>query len=354
MIKKKEPEFRKDLVSGDWVLVSPGRRFRPDLSEEEKGKTPGLSEKTCAFEDPQKSGNPLPILWYPRPGIPEKERKNLSSWFVQVVPNKYPLLEFPFAKSCPTVQSFGPQETLKGTGFHEIIITRDHFKTIDKMSLEEVDILLAAYQARYQALANEPCVNYILIFHNHGSMAGASISHPHSQLVAVPIIDPDLSSSLTGARDFYEKNKKCVHCSMLEWERKQKVRIIYENKHFVTLAPFAPRVSYEARIYPLEHSAHFEEMSDQIRFSFADSLRDAIIRIIGALDNPDYNFFIHTVPPSMRDHGDYYHWHMEILPRVFKWAGLELGAGIEVVVVPPEEAAENLRKIPTIRPAGRN
>lgn len=347
MIKKQESEFRKDLVSGDWVLISPGRRLRPDLLKEKKRKIkiPSLvSKKDCVFEDPQKNGNPFPILWYPRPGIPPKQKRDFSSWFVQVIPNKYPMLNLPFGKACPTVKSCGPQNTLKGVGFHELIITRDHFKTIDKMSVEEVEILLRAYQTRYQVLANEPCVNYIIIFHNQGALAGASVPHPHSQLVAVPVIDPDLSSSLSGASDFYSKNRKCVHCSMLEWERKQKDRIVHENEHFATLVPFAPRVSYETRIYPLRHSAHFEEMSDDERYSLADSLRSVIEKIVGVLDGPDYNFFIHTAPPeSMREHSHYYHWHLEILPRVFKWAGLELGAGIEVVAVPPEEAAENLR-----------
>ena len=349
MIKKQEPEFRKDLVSGDWILIASGRRSRPQFGgkKKESKKKVRLQSRPpadCPFENPQKSGNTFPILWYPRPGTSEKERKNLSSWFVQVIPNKYPLLGFPFAKSCPTVQSFGPQETLKGVGFHEIIITRDHFKTIDKMSVEEVELLLKAYQTRFQVLAAEPCVNYILIYHNQGELAGASLSHPHSQLIALPMVDPDISRSLAGSKKYYEQYKKCIHCDMLEWELKQKKRVVYQNKYFVTLAPFAPRVSYETRIYPINHASHFEEISDEKRRSLAESLRDALERIVKTLKNPDYNFFIHTAPSAL-ENTSHYHWHIEILPHVSTWAGLELGVGIEVVVVPPEEAAENLRKI---------
>lgn len=346
MIKKQIHEFRKDLVSGDWILIAPGRRLR---IQAEKKKVPkktggikaGLGD--CPFENPQKSGNPPPILWYPRPGTPLKKRKNLSSWFIQVLPNKYPLLSSPRGKICPSIQSCGPQKTLKGVGFHEIIITRDHFKTIDKMSPEEVELLLKAYQARFETLSSEPCVNYILIYHNQGELAGATLFHPHSQLAALPMVDPDISRSLSGSSGYYEKHKKCIHCAMLEWELKQKKRIVYQNKHFVTLEPFAPRVSYETRIYPINHASHFEEISDEKRRFLAESLRDALDRIAKSLGNPDYNFFIHSAPFSLKNN-NHYHWHLEILPHVSTWAGLELGMGIEVVTVPPEEAAENLRK----------
>lgn len=338
MTKKQVHEFRKDLVSGDWILIAPSRARRPDIVKAKKEK------EFCPFCNPQKSGNPPPILWYPRPGTPLKKRKDLSSWFVQVLPNKYPLLSVPLTKTCPPVHSLGPQKTLRGVGFHEIIVTRDHFKTIDKMNLEEIDLLLRTYQNRYQTLASEPCVNYILIFHNQGQLAGASLFHPHSQLVALPVVDPDISRSLEGSQEYYEKHKKCIHCAMLEWEMKQKKRIIYQNKHFVTLVPFAPRVSYETRIYPLAHAAHFEEISDEKRRFLAESLRDALKRIAKAIKTQDYNFFIHSVPLTLKNH-DHYHWHMEILPRVSAWAGLELGVGIEAVVIPPEEAAKDLRRV---------
>jgi UDPglucose--hexose-1-phosphate uridylyltransferase len=349
--RRQPPEFRKDLVSGDWILVAPERRKRPTFGKEKLKKESMASRKkrlaVCPFEDPQKSGNPFPILWYPWPGTPLKKRKDFSNWFVQVLANKYPLLWPPSGPKCPSIRASGPEQTLKGRGFHEVIITRDHFKTIDKMSIEEAECFLKAYQTRYQTLASEPCVNYILIFHNQGKLAGASLEHPHSQLVALPVVDPDIANSLAGSNDYYKRNRKCIHCDMLEWELKQNKRIIYKNKHFVTVSPFAPRVSYETRIYPLKHASHFEEISEEKRYALADSLTDALKRIAKALKNPDFNYFIHTAPPvanNQNKKNEHYHWHLEILPRVSAWAGLELGVGIEVVVASPEEAAENLRK----------
>ncbi len=344
MPRKPISEFRKDLIGGDWILIASGRKNRPHFFQRTKEKkNKPLPKKLCPFEDPQKSGNSLPILWYPKPGTPPGQIKNLSSWFIQVVPNKYPLLNLPFGSVCPSVKSKGLQKTLDGVGFHELIITHDHSKTIDKMTIDEAELLIRAYQTRYQTLAGEPCVNYILIFHNQGASAGASVPHPHSQLVAIPVVDPDLARSLSGARQYFRQSKECVHCDMLKWELEQKERIVYRNKHFVVLNPFAPRVSYETRIYPLFHASRFENITDEQRFSFADALIDALKRLTKVFGELEYNSFIHTAP-FLLDSGSDYHWHMEIIPRGYSWAGVELGAGIEIVGVPPEESAENLRK----------
>ncbi len=342
--RDESPEFRKDLVSGDWILVASGRRKRPMLTKKSvvaAKKDDG--KENCPFEDPQKAGNPAPLLWHPRPGKRDSANlEDLSSWFIQVIPNKFPL--FFHQKSCPEMRKKGDAEfRLPAVGYHEVIITRDHNKTLDKMTLEEVDLVLKTYQERHLTLLKDPCVKYVLILHNQGEAAGASVPHPHSQIMALTIIDPDISSSLSGSWNYYKVYRKCVHCTMLEHELKEKVRIVKKNKHFVTVVPFAPRVSYETRIYPLVHSSKFQEITDEQRKALAESLKDALTRINKAMDNPDYNFFIHTAPVDDGD-SDHYHWHLEILPRGFKWAGLELGMGIEVVAVPPEEAAMNLRK----------
>ncbi|GAJ14508.1 unnamed protein product, partial [marine sediment metagenome] len=186
-----KPEFRRDLVSGDWILIAPSR------SERSKPKD-GI--KKCPFEDPQKSGNPFPLLWYPHPKTAPSKIEDLNSWFVQVIPNKYPLLFH--QDKCPSVVKNGLEESLDAVGYHEVIITRDHLKTIDKMTLEEIQLVLKAYKERYRTLSKDLCVKYILVFHNQGETAGASLPHPHSQLVALPVIDPDVSGSLNGSADF--------------------------------------------------------------------------------------------------------------------------------------------------------
>jgi UDPglucose--hexose-1-phosphate uridylyltransferase len=336
------PEFRKDLVSGDWILVAAIRGKRPHLLKKQPSAALENDIRKCPFEDPQKSGNPFPLLWYPHPKTAPSEMEDFRSWFLQVIPNKYPLLFH--QKKCPVVKKKGPEERLPAVGYHEVIVTRDHFKTIDKMTLDEVQLILKAYKERYRTLSKDPCIKYILIFHNQGEAAGASLFHPHSQLVAMSIIDPDVSRSLQGSWNFYQAHKKCVHCVMIEQEIKDDSRIIYKNEHFVALVPFAPRVSYEIRIYPLKHASHFEDIDKELFPFLAEALKNVLIKIRKRLNNPDYNFFIHTAPVGDGDFG-HYHWHIEILPRGFKWAGLELGSGIEVVAVPPEEAASRLRRV---------
>lgn len=332
-------EFRKDPVSGDWILVAIGRKSRPVSFNEKKKARIVSSKEKCPFEDPQKE-NKFPILWYPKPEIGASE--DINDWFLQVIPNKYPFVT-PF-HICPKKEKNGIYKQMEGTGFSEVIVTRDHIRTIADMNKQEVELVVRSYQERYLTIKNEGCVSYVLIFHNYGPQAGASISHPHSQLIALPISPPDVKRSLKGSRYYFEKNNRCVYCAVLDFEIKEKMRIVYKNGSFVALAPFAPRVSFEVRIYPKIHSPYFENITNKDREDFAEALRFVLGKMKIAMNDPDYNFFIHTAP--IGDGNDkHYHWHCEILPRSSIWAGVELGTGIEVVAVSPEEAAERLRSV---------
>jgi UDPglucose--hexose-1-phosphate uridylyltransferase len=337
-------EFRKDIVSGDWILMASERLMRPRLIFSAK-RSRRISKKNCPFENPQKSGNPEPILWYPFPdasNVNNSTKKSFKDWFLQIIPNKYPALTP--NEICPQKIADGPYMVMKGSGFHEVIITRDHNNFLAQMSQKEIVTVLKAFQDRYLMLKKEPCLKYILIFHNHGEAAGASISHPHSQLVALPILPPDVASSLRGSIRFFHKNQKCVHCVMIEWEINEKNRVIAENQDFIAVCPFASRVSYEIRIFPKKHSPHFENIGNKERDSLAEIFKRILFNLHKTLKNPDYNFFIHTAPLIKMPHIEHYHWHIEILPRTYKWAGLELGTGIEIVAVLPEKAASDLRK----------
>lgn len=326
-------EFRKDVVSGDWVLVSTGIRKKPVFFSREKTKP--LPKSRCPFEDPTKSQEKI-LLWLPAPG-----KKGQKDWWVAIIPNKYPVVTS--SNICPLLERCGMHETKIGVGFQEVIITKSHDRHFGVMSKKEIELVVEAYQSRYQALSAEPCVDYILIIHNHGSRAGATVPHPHSQIFAIPIIPPDVGRSLEGSRKYFHEHKRCVHCDVLRTELKEKKRIIYQNKSFVALSPYAPRVAYEVRIFPRKHESRFEAIDQSQRDDLAEAFQFVFSKIYKVLKNPDYNFFIHTAPPKER-HADHYHWHLEILPRVAIWGGLELGAGIDVVKVSPEETARILRK----------
>ncbi|OGF64097.1 hypothetical protein A2661_00075 [Candidatus Giovannonibacteria bacterium RIFCSPHIGHO2_01_FULL_45_24] len=327
-------EFRKDAVSGEWVLVSAGVQKKPVFFRRPVEKP--LPKSKCPFDDAKRSKQEKVLLWMPKSG-----GKDFKDWWVQIFPNKYPVV----ARSsiCPPLERRGIHEKKIGVGFQEVIVTRSHEKHFALMNREEINLVLEAYRSRFQALASEPCVDYILIIHNHGAKAGATVPHPHSQIFAIPIIPPDVKRSLDGSYKYFRAHRRCVHCDILKNELKEKERIIYQNKRFVVLAPYASRVIYETRIFPKFHEPRFEIIDQAQRKDLSDAMGFVFRKIFKKIKNPDYNFFIHTAPPKER-HAEHYHWHVEILPRVATWGGLELGAGIDVVKISPEETAKLLRR----------
>jgi UDPglucose--hexose-1-phosphate uridylyltransferase len=234
---------------------------------------------------------------------------------------------------------------MDGVGFHEVIIFLDHEKQLAQFSTEEMKDVINVYQMRYLDLIRKKFVKYVSIFHNHGKEAGASVVHPHSQLIAIPVIDPQLRDSIEGAELFYEKNKKCIYCVMIEWDKKDGQRIVYENEKFVVLCPFAPQSDFEVRIYPKEHRPYFEKITEEEKKFFADALRVVLSKIYKGLGDPAYNLYIHTAPRGDQSN-EHYHWHLVILPKPpTPPAGFEFCAGMEISTIKPERAAEFLREI---------
>lgn len=331
-------ELRQDLVSGEWVLVSTNRAHRPHSEASSAELSTPEARAKCPFENPQASGNPQPIVWRAREH--ESASGARDRWFVQVIPNKYPAVFVHKKNICAGSSMRGPYAVMDGIGYHEVVITRDHDRSLGVMNSEEVKLVLDTYRARYLALQEDPCIAYILIFHNHGVAAGASLAHPHSQLVALPIVPPDISQSFAGSAQFYKTHGVCVHCRMIEEELRTRRRVVYENEAFVVFAPYASHTTYELRIYPKTHEAHFEMIADEDARLCADALATALGKIYRALANPPYNFFIHTAPVG--NGKAHYHWHLEILPKLSVPAGLELGTGVDVVVVAPEDVPQLL------------
>lgn len=323
-------ELRQDLVTGTWAVIATGRVKRPDDFKTKK-RTIVENEKDCPFCHPGKDEKRKPTLVY-------KDLK--GEWSLMVTPNKYPAFG-------PSLQlnhrNQGPFSIMDGAGFHEVIITKDHNRHIAKMKIEEVEEIVGAYQERYLGLMNRRFINYISIFHNHGREAGASLGHPHSQLVAMPVIDPDVWRSLKGSADYWQKNKMCVHCVMIEWEKESAERVIFENEEFIALCPFVSRTAFEVKVYPKFHASHFERINQVSEAKLAQALRAVLIKIDKGLNNPAYNFFLHTAPCDGKDYS-HYHWHFEILPKTSIWAGFELGTGIEISTIEPEKAAEFLKQ----------
>lgn len=323
-------EFRQDPISGDWILLAPlrgnGHKFKGRAKTE-------FPKNKCPFENPSKFGNIPPVLVY--------QNNNGSDWFLQIIPNKYPAVE-PLNHN--PVYPDGLFKTQAGTGFHEIVIFRDHNRYLAQFSREEIKRILLAFQERYISIAKEKRVKYISIFHNHGKEAGSTVPHPHSQILGLPIVPPDISYSISGLQRYFQKHKKCAHCQALDQELKEKTRVIYENEKMVIIAPFASRAEFEVRIFPKKHSAYFEKIEEEESAYLADAMKFIFSRIYKKLKDPAFNFFIHTAPAIKNQNYDYYHWHIEILPKFDIIGGFELGTGMDIITISPEKAAEILRK----------
>ncbi len=325
-------EFRQDLVSGDWVLFSTKRADRPHKKiEKEEYYQP---KEGCPFEDPAKAGHE--VLW----GYPASDE-----WRVMVIKNKFPAVK---QGLCEPGHQAGPFEVNEATGEHDVIVYKDHDLHFSDFSVEKAVDAVRVYKKRYQEMAKaSECVEYVAIFHNYGREAGANIYHPHSQIISMPILPPDISRSLFGSFRFYKKNNKRVHDVLLEWELEQKKRLIYQNDMFIAFCPYVSKSPYEVRIFPRDSHAHFEKMPDEFDKYLADVLITVLAKIKKTLDDPPYNFFIHTAPAmenKLKGFHEFYSWHVEILPKLSISAGFELGTGVDINVVDPDQAAEELKK----------
>jgi len=336
-------EFRQDIVSGDWVLISTERSKKPTSKETAKNDQLFQNKETCLFEDPQKSDHRDPLLVYNKGQKVIWEKGVTGEWTTQVVKNKYPAL---VDGICIPPRNVGPFLVVDGFGFHELVITRDHDKSFAQFTDEETLEVLKVYKDRYNSISQDECGDYVLIFHNHGRLAGASVYHNHSQILSMPIIPPGILKNIKGAREFFEKTGERVHGRLIQWEIEQNKRIIYENEKFIALCPFVSRTPYEMRIFSKKESSNFGDVSNEDLGYLAEILNKILKKLHLALNNPDYTFFIHTSPVKKdnSDLHDFYHWHIEIMPRFSIAAGLELGTNVFVNTVDPDEAAELLKK----------
>lgn len=328
-----------DIVSKDWVVIATGRAKKPGDFKKEKRKREEIPSKDCPFCDISTQNKPTLVF-------SEGKRINFEdevpeNWTTVCFPNKYPA----FIHSKELNDRFeGPlYKIMNAVGFHEVVVTRDHKKQIANFTKARVKELFDAYQQRYIFMMNKRFVNYISIFHNYGSFAGASIAHPHSQIISVPLIDSDLRGALNNAECYFQKNQKCIYCEMNEWDKKSGQRIVYENEKFRAVCPFASKTAFEVIVSPKIHSPYFEKITEEEKWQLAEIFQAVIKKMYKGLNDPDYNFYLHTAPCDGQTY-DYYHWHWTILPKTSPWAGFEIATRMEISTIEPEKAAEYLRK----------
>jgi UDPglucose--hexose-1-phosphate uridylyltransferase len=336
-------EFRWDPLKRTWVITEHQRARQPREFLIERQQ---VALTVCPFCPGQEHKTP-PEVYAQRAG---KTAANGPGWQVRVVPNKFPALRI---EGDLNPQSVGLYRSMHGIGAHEVIIeTADHQRSIVQMDLSETTDILKAYRARLLDLRQDPRFRYLQIFKNHGIEAGAPLPHAHSQLMAVPITPPVTRIELNSCRDHFRNSGSCLICDLLAQEIADGRRVVFNDGHFLVLAPYASSFPFELRLFPLQHNHDFALQNDQELSLCARALQDMLRRLYGLLQDPPYNFILHTSPP-IQPHGkpgywemlaQDYHWHIELVPRLSQIAGFEWGSGFFINPLPPEDAARFLRE----------
>src|SRR5438876_1534266 len=299
------PELRKDAVTGRWVIISTDRQKRPNDFRIDRAATIGRDR--CPFCPGRESLTPPEVLSYRQHGgLP-----NAPGWDLRVVPNKFPALQ---VEGTLDREGDGLFDRMNGIGAHEVIIeTPDHDRSLAAMSQPEIERVLWAYRERILDLKQDRRLRYVLVFKNHGAAAGATLEHPHSQLIALPIVPDFVREEIDGARRHFEAKDRCVFCDIIRQDLVDMRRVVIENADATALAPYAPRFAFETWLLPKRHGARFEEAPRHEYESVARLLKSVLQRLDRALESPPFNLIVHTSPFSF-DATDAYHWHLEIMP----------------------------------------
>jgi UDPglucose--hexose-1-phosphate uridylyltransferase len=344
-------ELRRDPVMGRWVIIAPERASRPDqMTLLKVERQPG----PCVFCSGQEGRDPHEIYAVRESGT----ARNTPGWRVRVVPNKFPVLRI---EGKLVREGVGMFDMMAGIGAHEVIVeTPDH--NLELVDLPEAHIadIIRAYRHRVADLGGDDRFKYVLIFKNQGYQAGATLPHAHSQLIATPVTPKRVKEELLGAQRYYEFKRRCVFCDILRQEtRITRERLVFENDTFIVISPFAARMPYETWIVPKQHNCDFVGISEAEYVGLAKALKHTLQRVRQCLNDPPFNYLIHTAP-FRRPRAGYwasiqhdYHWHLEILPRLTRPAGFEEGSGFFINPISPEDAAAVLRgdPVPAASPA---
>jgi UDPglucose--hexose-1-phosphate uridylyltransferase len=329
------PELRKDPIVGRWVIISTERAQRPsDFKIEKDEKKGGF----CPFCYGNEHVTPPEVLAYRQ----NEQDSNKSGWSLRVVPNKFPAL---MIEGSVNKRGDGVYDMMNGIGAHEVIVeSPDHNKSLANLNDQQFEDVLWSFRDRIIDLKKDKRFRYILVFKNHGLRAGASLEHSHCQLIALPILPKTVIEELTGSNEYYSYKERCLYCDIITQEIEDQKRVVLENEEFIVTCPFAPRFPFEVWILPKNHAAHFEDTTKHEVRLLAQIFQRTLRKLEKALNDPPYNFMIHTAPLTMHN-PEVYHWHIEITPRLTRMAGFERGSGFYINPTAPEVSAQFLREV---------
>jgi UDPglucose--hexose-1-phosphate uridylyltransferase len=344
------------IVPSESVLVATARSMRPKKAEDLAPRDTRKHVETCPFCRGNEHKTPPAIMTYPA---------DTKEWDIRMVENLYPVLgddreQLGF--------NFGLQQTIDGYGRHEVIIDHhEHGSALFEMSEAHLTALFGVFQTRMRQLyASDERLRYVLIFKNFGPAAGASIPHTHSQIIAMPVVPENVEAEVRNSLAHYNKHHHCIFCALIDealtfeatiYDRssgavRRRVNVgqyvVERGEKFIAIKPFASRYEWEVHILPLQHQAEFLDLDAADLPDLARVLKRTMARLDAVIGGAQFNFFLHSVPHGGSDKNEYaasYHWHLEICPRTSIPTGFELGSGLFVNTISPEQAAEQLRMV---------
>ena len=332
-----ETALRFDVTTRDWVVFATGRSRRPiEHPRRSEAPPPSVPDRACPFCPGNEANTPPAIDVEPDPADPER-------WLVRVFPNKFPALRPDASRTRERTQPLFRQ--MGGRGAHEVVVcSPDHAWSLARLPEAHVTAILRVLQRRYRALGADPELEVVQIFENHGARAGSSLSHPHLQIIAAPVVPRLIRLKYEVAEEYYHAQGVSLYADLCQAELDAKSRVILETPEFVAFAPFASRIPYETWIVPREAKATFGLAESHSLPALARTLRELLQRLQVALGDPAYNLTFFGAPRRHSDEPDF-GWHIEVLPRLEIAAGFELATGMAINSVLPEFAAEALRRV---------
>jgi UDPglucose--hexose-1-phosphate uridylyltransferase len=338
------PELRQNFFTKEWVIIATERARRPEELATHRVPQPVPSFlESCPFCPGNEAKTPPEVMRHPK--------NNGEPWAVRVIPNKFAALSSDLA---PTRSLQHLRRRIDGFGFHEVIIDGpDHSGCMALLPDAHVARILTVFKERYNSLCVDPRVNHVTIFKNHGADAGASLQHPHSQVIATPVIPSQVRHRLHEALRHYDDAGECMFCHMVEREVEDQTRIVIKSETFVAMEVFASATPFATHIFPLRHMASFGEITAAEISDLARVLRTLLAKIYVGLENPDLNFTVRSGPSDYTG-ARHFHWYVSVIPRLTRVAGFELGSGMFINTVLPEAAAEFLRKVSIEKAAAKS
>lgn len=305
-----KPEIRRDYIQEKYVIIAPKRGKRPHDIERPERVEPN-NKKVCVFcpENISKAGRSVLTI---------RSNGKKNDWQVKVIKNKFP------AVSINNPKAYGIQEV--------VVEMPSHLNEIEDLSPNNINKVFEAYRERTKTISKNKKIEYILIFKNNGGRAGASLQHSHSQIFATQFLPPHLKDKSQRTQAYKLEHGTCVYCDVIKKERKGP-RLVFEDKNIIAFCPYAPMHNYEIWIMPKRHIDNITLLNSAESLSFARTLKK-VLKKINKLSLP-YNYYFHQVIHD-RDQ----HLYMKVTPRGSVWAGVEIGSGLIINPISPEEAAK--------------